>query len=123
MSDKPASILSLMQTLAIIGGGMAVLFGGGKWIYDMTVLLATRDYVEEYHQAQMAPIQESMTNIEQSAVVTRIRGLLEARCERLLADNWTDELQGILDEQLDRYFSLTNRQFNIGGCQDGQRIR
>lgn len=76
--------------------------------------IATKDF----HHEDLAPMQRSIENIEASAVVQRIRGLLRSRC----AGNFPPELQALLQEQLTRYEELTGRQFRQGSCENGQWI-
>lgn len=89
--------------------GFACTVGGG--VYTFYTTIATKDY----HQQDLKPIQKSLENIETSAVVERIRGLHRSRC----GGNFGPDLQKILDDQVQRYFELTGREFRAGDCRDG----
>lgn len=89
--------------------GVACTLVGGA--YGLISSVATKDY----HEKDLKPIQQSLENIEQSAVVERIRGLLRSRC----GSNFGPDLQKILDAQLLRYHELTGREFRTGECRDG----
>jgi len=121
--SKPTTILDLVKIITVIGGAIAMLVGGGRWVYSMTELIATKAYVIEYGEQQMGPVRTVLVNVETSAVVQRIRGLLDLRCAALQDGTWTNELQSTLDEQVNRYFELTGRHFNIGRCENGVRVR
>ena len=90
--------------LTAAGGVVAILWSAFNTI-------ATKDY----HNESLVPMVRSIENIEASAVVQRIRGLLRSRC----AGSFPPELQTLLTEQLDRYRELTGRDFRQGSCDDG----
>jgi len=118
---QPASLYDIAKLVIMIGGVAGVLFGGGKWIYDMTALIATKDF----HMANQAEFeqrltesdrrqQEQLDNIEVAAIVGRINGILEAKC-----DTNTRELDVILFQQMSRYKKLAKRDFSPGQCKFG----
>ena len=122
--EKHASVYDLAKLIILIGGTAGVLFGGGKWIYDMTALVATKDYHEkdqavfEQQQAdQDRRQQEQLDNIETAAMVGRINGILKAKC-----DTGTRNLDVILFQQMSRYKKLAGRDFTAGNCEDGRPV-
>lgn len=70
---------------------------------------------KSYHEEDVVSMRSSLENIEASAVVQRIRGLLRSRC----GGQFPPELQDLLDKQLERYRQLTDREFRQGECRDG----
>ena len=103
-----------MKTPDSLNGWLGVIailatLGGGAWTLVNSV--ATK----EFHEADLQPIQRSLENIEATAVIERIRGLLRSRC----GSNFPSDLQTILDEKLLRYQELTGREFRLGECRDG----
>lgn len=91
-----------LVTAAVTVGGLA---------YGAISSLATK----EFHQADISSMRASLENIETSAVVQRIRGLLRSRC----GGQFPPELQDLLDKQLERYQQLTDREFRQGDCRGG----
>ena len=127
--DSHASILDVAKTIAILGGCIGVLYGGGSWVYSMTELLATKTYhdtdralmIEQINKQvseQLAPIKASAENTEAGAVVQRVQNILDLKCRTHVPQ----AVEDILQAQLARYTELTGRQFNVGQCIDGRRV-
>lgn len=108
MKLAPDNLLSWIA----LGTAVVTAIGGGYAIWDS---VATKTY----HDRSLQPMQKSIENIEASAVVQRIRGLLRSRCA---GGGFPIELQALLQEQLQRYEELTGREFRQGTCQDGKWI-
>ena len=128
MSDDHATWKDLANRVILVGGVIGVLWGGGTWFYSMTELIATKTYHDEDREAMLqkidqeliTPLRKSAENTEASAVVQRIQNILDLKCR-------TDgqipiEVENILQAQLARYKELMKRDFNVGGCRDGQRV-
>ncbi len=98
---------TLTQTFLGIGGAIAMGYAGVNWLSDQG---------KEYHDTAMEPVMQSLTNVEQSAVVQRIRGLVEVRCDLIATGAWQPDLQVILDTQVARYETLTGREWNVADC-------
>ena len=110
----------LAKTIAMFGGAIAILYGGGKWIHDTIALVATKEYhethlqqVQEDVEQLLRPIQESVINSEQEAVVSRIRRILLFKCR----NNMTNEFDDILAQQKRRYEKLVGRPFTVRSCE------
>ena len=97
-----------------LSGWLGIVLASGGIIggaYTLSTEIATK----EFHKSDLQPMQKSIENIETSAVVERIRGLYRSRC----GGNFGPDLQQILDEQRQRYFELTGREFRPGECRNG----
>lgn len=127
MSDKEhATPLDLVKTILVIGGLIGMLWGAGTWIYDMTSLIATKEYHDVDREAMLkriddeliSPLRKSAENTEASAIVQRIQNILDLKCRAEVPQS----VEEILQAQLQRYQELTGRRFGIGGCRDGKRV-
>lgn len=75
--------------------------------------LPVPESISEYHtmstEAELAPMQQSLENIETNSVVDRIMRIQEARCTN-------EVLLRIVQEQMARYHELTGREFGLIPC-------
>ena len=109
--------LKLATTITTVGGAIGFLWLGGMWIYDITDNLATKEYHEHSIVEVLGPIQKSVENNEAAALVPRITNILNVRCK-----TGTRDLDQVLDTLRSRYKELMERNFDMGGCRNGERI-
>lgn len=109
--------LKLATTITTVGGAIAMIYIGGQWIYDISENLATKEYHEHSMTEVLAPIQKSVENNEATSLVPRIQNILNIRCK-----TGTRDLEPVLEQLRTRYKELMDREFDMGGCRDGERI-
>lgn len=121
---RDMTVVDLGALIVKVGAVVGVLAGGAAWVYEMTELIATKDYHEadimnlrKELDAKAEARQAQVDNIEAGAVVQRINGLVAAKCS-----TGTRDLDVILYQQLLRYRELANRDFSIGPCPDGRPV-
>jgi hypothetical protein len=102
------------QTFLGIGGAIAMGYAGVSWIQNRA---------QEYHDNAMTPVVETLTNVDQGITIDRILSLLDARCDLLDQGRDIAHLELPLEQQLSRYQALTEREFPVGRCENGQRVR
>ena len=125
--NKPKREMTVTELIALflkLAAVVGILAGGGRWVYEMTSLVATKDYHDasmvEFEQkvAEESSVrQKQLNNIEVGTVVQRINGLIAAKCE-----SGTRDLDVILYQQLERYRELAERDFSVGLCADGRNV-
>lgn len=109
-----ASPLDIVKTLIIFGSAIGLIVGGATWTYQMTQLIATKNYHEQDQDQFEQKFSGQLDNIEVGVIVKRIQGILNAKCQ-----SGTTSLDEILFEQLGRYRKLAKREFTVGECEDG----
>ena len=80
--------------LSAAAGVGALLFTGATW----------------YHDSDIEPIETSIVNIETAAVAQRLGNLFKYKCSP--GATFGPELEQILQEQIQRYFELTGREYD-----------
>ena len=105
---------TLTQTFLGIGGAIAMGYAGVTWIQSQA---------KEYHDTAMTPVVETLTNVDQGITIDRILSLLDARCDLLDQGRDIAHLELPLEQQLSRYQALTEREFPVGRCEGGVRVR
>jgi hypothetical protein len=111
---EPTSPLDIVKIVIVVGTAVGLLVGGATWVYQMTSLIATKNYHEADQQAFEQKFSGQLDNIEVGVVVKRIQGIINAKCQ-----SGTTGLDQILFEQLGRYRKLAGREYSIGECEDG----
>lgn len=95
------NVKTLIEIIIGIGGVIGMGYGAVLWV----------------HKDEMSPVLESLNTVEQSAVVYRIRGLVDVRCDLIAQNAWQPDLQVILDTATARYEELTGRPWNVAECE------
>lgn len=77
------------------------------------VLALLGGWVVAYHRYDQGHLEASMANVEAGVVAQRIQNIYAAKCS---FGGLSPDLQAILREQLERYHSLTGREFTAPDC-------
>lgn len=128
-----ATTISMITIVGAVFG--AYLFLDEQYVNEDDHETQVTMYRQQTEQSNIM-IQESLRNIETSAVVERMRGALDAYCEYVDTDldvmSASDALElgeriaridGIIEQQVARYKELTGNDFNRGKCENGKRVR
>lgn len=128
-----ATTISMITIVGAVFG--AYLFLDEQYVNEDDHETQVTMYRQQTEQSNIM-IQESLKNIETSAVVERMRGALDAYCEYVDMDldvmSASDALElgeriaridGIIEQQVARYKELTGNDFNRGKCENGKRVR
>ncbi len=75
------------------------------------------------HNNAMEPVVSQIEYVHQRVTVDGILSLLEARCDLLYQNKSVAHLEAPLQEALTLYSEANGREFPIGDCQDGRRLR
>jgi hypothetical protein len=121
-----ATLMDVLNKIVLAGAVVGVLYGAGTWVYDMTSLVATKEYhaqdrdamLEKIDKELIAPVRKSAENTEAGTIVGRIQNILDLKCRTQIPI----EVENILQAQIARYKELMGRDFNVGGCRDGKRV-
>ena len=103
-----------IQTFMGIGGAIAMGYAGVSWIQNQA---------QEYHDDAMQPVLETLNDVSEDGAIERIISQLNARCDLLNQGRDVSHLDVPLEETLARYQRLTGREFPVGRCEGGVRVR
>jgi len=130
MDEKKHDVFGLMNMLIIISGGI----GAFLYLSDGVQGVATKEFhesdleakhqqiSEEFYEQQQILL-ESMSDIRLNTLPPRIRPLLESKQEACLrGEEFSPEVDMLLQDLLHDYAELAGREWNDGTCIEGTWI-